>query len=89
MSRIGKMPVEVPVQVTSTIMTTHYRPMIEYTTNQVPVSVPEQVPVTVMTTQQRQVPRQVAVSRCVWVPATSPTGTAPTTTPAAPTSPQN
>ena len=46
--------------------------MTEYVTKQIAVSVPEQVPVTVMTTQQRQVPRQVAVTRCVMVPVTHP-----------------
>lgn len=47
-------------------------------------SIPEQVPVTVMTTQQRQVPRQVAVTRCVIVPVTRPAPPAPTTIPAPP-----
>ena len=43
---------------------------------------------TVMTTQQRQVPRQVAVTRCVTVPVTLPAAAAQTTSPAPAASPQ-
>ena len=60
---IQQVPVDVPVQVATTIMITQRRAVTEYVNKQVAVSVPEQVPVTVMTTQQRQVPRQVAVTR--------------------------
>ncbi len=58
-------------------MVTQRRAVTEYVTTQVAVSVPEQVPVTVMTTQQRQVPRQVAVTRCVMVPVTCPAAQSP------------
>jgi hypothetical protein len=60
----------------------------EYVPKQFAVSVPEQVPVTVMTTQQRQVPRQVAVTRCVMVPVTRPAAQAPSTIGAPAASPQ-
>jgi hypothetical protein len=55
----------------------------EYHPQSVPVirSVSEQVPVTVMTTQQRQVPRQVAVTRCVMEPVAVPAASAAAASP--------
>jgi hypothetical protein len=76
------------VPVATTIKITQRRAVTEYVSKQVAVSVPEQVPVTVMTTQQRQVPRQVAVTRCVMVPVTRPAAPATTTICAPVTSPQ-
>ena len=69
-------------------MQTRYR--TEYQTKIVPVTrwVSEQVPMTIVTTQQRQVPRQVAVTRCVMVPVTRPAATAQTAIPAPAPSPQ-